>query len=154
MTEKTFLNTSSTAIWLTGLIFGFVGMIGMLTTPTIAHANAADRATCKMLESLLEATEKGLAAAAEGAGGRTPTSGISVYAGEAQDMAESSPTDNFLPSDVLIALDQIVEAASQSSVVSDVVVVLLENGLTIQTAMATICPEAQIPDLARYSDQI
>lgn len=113
-------------------------------------ASAADRATCKVIESLLNAIDKGLEDTALGLAGRSPTSGIATYARQAQEFAAQFSTRDPLPEDVSAALSAMAEAASAHFFIADAAPALLGPGLIIQRAMPQICDDADVPDLARH----
>ncbi len=114
-------------------------------------ASAADRATCKVIASLLNATDKGLEDTALGEAGRSPTSGIATYARQAQEFADQFSTRDPLPEEVSAALASIAEAASAHFFIADAAPALLEQGLIVQQAMPQICDGADVPDLTRHS---
>lgn len=114
-------------------------------------ATAADRNTCKVMEKLMQATDKGLAEAAAGRADRLPASGIATYARHAQEFAATFSTRNPLPDDVKAALSAMAEAASAHFSIADAAAELLESGLVVQLAMPQICPEAEVPDLTRHA---
>lgn len=112
-------------------------------------AQAADRATCKTLVSLLEATDRGLAAVTAGTADKQPASGIATFAKGALDMAASFSTRDPLPETVTVALTAMREAASAQMLVA-AAPALLEQGLIVQQAMPQICLDSVVPDLARH----
>jgi hypothetical protein len=114
-------------------------------------ASAADRATCKMIAGLLNATDKGLEDTALGLAGRSTTIGIVTYARQAQEFAAQFSTRDPLPEEVSAALSAMAEAASAHFFIADAAPALLEPGLIIQRAMPQICDDADVPDLARHS---
>jgi hypothetical protein len=122
----------------------------VLITPGAAFA--ADRHTCKMIEKLMEATDKGLVNTAAGKADRQPVSGIATYAREAQSMAEKFSTKDPLPDNIIAALTAIADTASSHYFIAAAAPLLLEHGLTIQNAMPQICPGTNIPDLRRHAN--
>jgi hypothetical protein len=115
-------------------------------------ALAADRATCKVITSLLKATDKGLEDAAHGKAGRSPTSAIATYARQSLEFADQFSARDPLPEEVSLALSAIAEAASAHYFIADAAPALLEPGLIIQQAMPQICDGADVPDLARHGN--
>lgn len=113
---------------------------------------AADRATCKVIASLLKATDKGLEDTALGKADQSPTSGIATYARQAQEFADQFSTRDPLPEEVSAALSAIAEAASAHYFIADAAPALLEHGLIVQQAMPQICDGADVPDLARHGN--
>lgn len=118
--------------------------------PGTRAASAADRATCKVIASLLRATDKGLEDTALGQAGRSPTNGIATYARQAQEFAAQFSSNDPLPEEVSAALAAIAEAASAHFFIADAAPALLEPGLIIQRAMPQLCDDADVPDLARH----
>lgn len=112
-------------------------------------AQAADRATCKTLVSLLEATDRGIEAVTAGTADKQPASGIATFAKGALDMAASFSTRDPLPDTVTAALTAIRETASAQMLVA-AAPALLEQGRIVQQAMPQICPDSVVPDLARH----
>lgn len=115
-------------------------------------ALAADRATCKVIVSLLKATDTGLEDTALGQAGRSPTSGIATYARQAQQFADQFSTRDPLPEDVSAALSAMAEAADAHVFIADAAPELLEPALILQRAMPQICDGADVPDLARHGE--
>jgi len=115
-------------------------------------ASAADRATCKIIAGLLNATDKGLEDTALSLAGRSTTSGIATYARQAQEFAAQFSTRDPLPEEVSAALAAMAEAASAHFFIADAAPALLKPGLIIQRAMPQICDAADAPDLARYGN--
>ena len=114
-------------------------------------ASAADRFTCKMIEKLIETTDRALEAAANPAA-FTPASGIATWAREAQAMADRSSVRDPLPVEVVSALAAMADTATSQYWVADAAPALLEQGLIIQDAMPVICPGTEIPDLRRHEE--
>jgi hypothetical protein len=115
-------------------------------------ASAADRHTCKMIEKLMQATDKGLADTAAGKADRQLTSGIATYAREAQNAADKFSAKDPLPDEVAAALVAMAEAASSQYFIAAAAPSLLEHGLVVQKWMPQICPQAEIPDLNRHGN--
>lgn len=115
-------------------------------------AFAVDRHTCKMIEKLMEATDKGLVNTAAGKADRQSASGIATYAREAQSMAAKLSTKDPLPASVIAALKAIDDAVSTHYFIAAAAPSLLEHGFTIQNAMPQICPESGIRDLRRHAN--
>lgn len=128
---------------------GLVLFLVVLFAPGMAAA--ADRFTCRMIEKLIETTDKGLEAAVNPAA-FTPASGIATYAREAQAMADRSSVRDPLPVEVVAALAAMADAATSQYSVVDAAPALLEQGLIIQDAMPVICPGTEIPDLRRHEE--
>lgn len=106
-----------------------------------------NRATCTILETLLEDIERGLDDVAQGTGSRRPTTGVAVYAKEARDLA----ADGSLPAVVEDALFAIRTEASSKYFFAEGAAVFLEQGLIIEQAMPKVCRGSSIPGLARFS---
>ncbi|MCK9503285.1 MAG: hypothetical protein AB7U63_12915 [Porticoccaceae bacterium] len=123
-------------------------LCGVMVSP--GAAIAADRYTCKMIEKLLAATDKGLADTAAGKADRQPASGIATYAREARSMADKSSTRDPLPDAVAAALSAMADAAASHYFIAAAGPLLLEQGLIIQKHMPQICPQAEVPDLERH----
>jgi len=119
----------------------------VLLAPEASYA--ADRFTCKMIEKLIETTDKGLEAAANPAA-FTPASGIATWAREAQAMADKSSVRDPLPDEVVAALAAMADAETSQYSVADAAPILLEQGLIIQEAMPAICAGTEVPDLRRH----
>ena len=115
-------------------------------------ASAADRATCKVIASLLKATDKGLEDTALGQAGRSPSNAIATYARQAQEFADQFSTRDPLPDQVSAALVAMAEAASAQVFIADAAPALLEHGLVIEQAMPEICPDSEVPDLSRHGN--
>lgn len=134
------------------LLFSLCVTLALAIGGSPGAASAADRATCRVIESLLNAIDKGLEDTALGLAGRSPTSGIATYARQAQEFAVQFSTRDPLPADVSAALVATAEAASAQFFVADAAPALLEPGLIIQRAMPQICEGADVPDLARHGN--
>lgn len=113
---------------------------------------AADRATCKVIASVLKATDKGLEDTALGKAGQSPTGGIATYARQAQEFADQFSTRDPLPEEVSAALSAMADAASAHYFIADAAPALLEQGLIVQQAMPQICDGVDVPDLARHGN--
>ena len=125
--------------------------LGIFCALTLAHspAFAADRATCSMAVMLLEATDRGLEAAAAGEA-RGTTGGIAVLAQQTQHMADQHSQNDPLPDDVAAALAAILAEMATQYFIADAAPVLLEQTLVILQAMPDICTGSEIPDLNRH----
>jgi len=117
----------------------------------LAHGSAiaADRATCTMAVKLLETIDRGLEAAAAG-DMHGPTSGITVFAEQTQNMANQHSADDPLPDEVIAALSAILAETTTQYFIATSAPVLLEQALVIQQAMPDICADSDIPDLNRH----
>lgn len=126
--------------------------LGIFCASMLAHnpAFAADRATCSMAVKLLEATDRGLEAAAAG-NTRGATSGIAVLAQQTQHMADQHSQNDPLPDAVTAALAAILAETTTQYFIADAASVLLEQALVIQLAMPVICIGSEIPDLNRHA---
>ena len=122
--------------------------IGLVAGPKAA--SAADRATCKVITSLLNAIDKGLEDSALGQASRSPTSGIATHAQQAQEFAARFSTRDPLPEEVSAALSAIAEAVAAHVFIADAAPEVLEPALVVQRAMPQICDGAEVPDLARH----
>ena len=99
-----------------------------------------------MIVKLLEATDRGLDAAA--AGNRLgSTSGIAVFAQQAQETADRHSRNDPLPDAVAAALAAIEAETTTQYFIAEAAPVLLEQALIIQRAMPEICAGSAIPDL-------
>lgn len=117
----------------------------MAFSPTFA----ADSATCSMVVKLLEATDRGLEAAA-GGDARGATSGIAVFAQQSRDMSNRSSQYDMLPDAVTAALTSILEETATQYFIVAAAPVLLAQTLVIQQTMPDICAGSEIPDLRRH----
>lgn len=112
-------------------------------------AAAADHHTCKAIEKLLEATDRGLTEAAAGTAASQPASGIATFAGQAQGFAAQFSAKGPLPDDVVAALAALAEAASSVFSMAGAAPDLLAPALVVHQAMPQICPASEVADLAR-----
>lgn len=111
---------------------------------------AADGATCSMVVQLLEATDRGLEAVSTG-DARGATSGIAVFAQQAQHMADRYSQNDPLPDDVTAALAAMLAETATQHFIADAAPVLLEQALVIQQAMPDICAGTEAPDISRHA---
>jgi hypothetical protein len=115
-----------------------------------ASAFAVDKHTCKVLDKLLKATDKGLESAAAGKASRQPASGIATYAGQAQSMAAQFSPKDPLPQEVVAALAAMETAARSVFSIAEASPALLTQGRIVAHAMPKICPGTQVPDFSRH----
>ncbi|MDM7931522.1 hypothetical protein [Tabrizicola sp.] len=113
-------------------------------------AAAADRHTCKMIEKLLETTDRGLEAVAAGTAAGLPASGIATYARQAQEFAAQFSTRDPLPDNVVAALSDMAEAAASVFSIAEAAPALLDPALVVHQAMPQVCPQSEVPDLTRH----
>lgn len=116
----------------------------------LTSALAADRYTCRVLEKLMQTTDKGLDAVAAGKANRQPASGIATYAEQSLDMAQQFSTKDPLPKEIVAALSAMAEAATANFSITDAAPALLKHGLVVWQAMPKICPGTIVPNLARH----
>ncbi|MBY4598341.1 hypothetical protein [Ottowia caeni] len=113
--------------------------------------SAADRWTCKTIENLLKATDRGLADVASGQARKRPPTAIATYARESINMAERFSTRNPLPKHLVGALSAMAETASSQALMTTAAPELLRHGLVVQAAMPQICPASEVPNLTRHA---
>lgn len=113
-------------------------------------AAAADRHTCRVIETLMQTIDRGLAEAAAGTGDRQPASGIATYARQAQEFAAQFSTRDPLPEVVVTALSDMADAAASMFSVAEAAPALLEPALVVQQAMPQVCAASEVPDLSRH----
>lgn len=121
----------------------------LVVVPSVC--SAADRSTCKTIENLLKATDRGLADVASGQARKSPPTAIAVYARESIAMAERFSKKNPLPQHLVGALSAMSETASSQALMTTAAPALLKHGLVVQAAMPQICPESKVPNLARHA---